>query len=85
MSFIGFYASSTTSNTGCVKRFVTTEREDLLFPAQVEHLCDLCGSTHNFRLDRVATMATPRQRKSIRAYVTAQAIDLDVQIGAKTA
>jgi hypothetical protein len=48
-------------------------------------MCDLCDTTHSFRLDRVATMATPRQRRSIREYIEAQGITIDVEVVAKTA
>jgi hypothetical protein len=84
VTFVAFYTSSTTSTSGCVKKFVTTERDDLMFPAQVSHRCDMCNTTHSFRLDRVATMATPRQRRSIREYVSEQGIDIDIQIEART-
>lgn len=82
VNFVAIYASSTVSQTGCVKKFATTERGLLTFPAQVQWSCDLCNVSHNFRLDRVVTVATPRARKSVRAYCEEHGLDLDVEIEA---
>lgn len=84
MRFIATYVSSTTTQTGCVKSFATTEREELTFTPQVSRLCDLCQSTHYFRLDRVVTIGTARQRKTVRSYFEGRGIDLDVEIDAST-
>lgn len=80
MHFVGFYTSSTTALTGCVSRFTTTEREDLMFPPQVEQLCPLCHASHNFRLDRVVTIGTPRQRKNVRTTCEQQGYALDIEL-----
>lgn len=79
---MGFYTSSTTTQTGCVSRFATTEREDLSFPPQVEERCPLCDMPHNFRLDRVVSIGTPRQRKNVRTTCQEQGFTLDVELKA---
>jgi hypothetical protein len=84
MHFLALYKSSTTTTTGCVKQFATTEREELTFTPQVQRLCDLCQSIHNFRLDRVVTVATPRQRKNVRTYCEELGIDLDIEANAES-
>jgi hypothetical protein len=78
--FVGFYTSSTTAQTGCVARFATTERDDLLFPPQAERSCELCQLNHNFRLDRVVSIGTPRQRNNVRASCAEQGYVLDVEL-----
>lgn len=80
MEFVGFYSSSTTSQTGCVKKFLTTERKDLAFPVQYHRECDLCGVTHPFRLERTTTVGTPRQRTQVRTYCEQQRIEMDVKL-----
>lgn len=80
---MAIYSSSTTTTTGCVKQFATTEREDLMFPTQVPHECVLCKVTHNFRMNRVVSMSTPKQRKNVRDWCESQGMDLDIEIDIK--
>lgn len=76
--YYGHYRSTTTSQTGCVKEFLTTSQLTMLFPPQVQYLCDLCKVEHGFRFMTGHIVATPSQKKSLVKYCTDRGIEQDV-------
>jgi hypothetical protein len=78
--FVAIYRSSTSSETGCVKRFATTAWGQLVFPPQVAYPCDLCRETHHFRLDQVMTVGTPGQRANMTRWCQENRVETDVEV-----
>lgn len=76
--FYGHYRSSTTSETGCVKEFLTLPHARPLFPAQVQWFCELCNGTHGFRLTATHQAATPRQQRQLGQYCREHGIETDI-------
>lgn len=70
--YYGHYKSSVVSQTGCVKEFVTTESDSLIFIPQVLTHCDLCNNVHGFRLYTVHMASTPKQKKSFNEFCEAK-------------
>lgn len=79
-TYYGEYRSSTVSQTGCIKQFVTSPNTHLLFPPQVSYECSLCNKTHGFRLVRTWSVSTEKQIKSFEKYCVDHKMDLDVPI-----
>lgn len=83
MSFYGHYKSSTVSETGCVKEFISKPQEHAIFIPQLQYECDLCQKTHGFRLLRSLTASTPRQRKELERYCENNKLEVDVSLPEK--
>lgn len=64
----------------CQKLWISRGQNDLRFPAQVNYPCNSCNTTHNFRLNRTYTIATPNQTKQFDEYCKRQNIEQDVAI-----
>ncbi len=80
MSYFAQYTSTTATHTGCVKQFVTSGQDTVLFPPNVEYDCDLCGNYHTFRLTRKRTVSTPSQRRQFDEYCISQSLERDVNL-----
>lgn len=65
---------------GCQKIWVSADKENLQFPPQVSYNCDWCNTTHNFRLQRTYTIATPGQARQFDEYCRRNNIEQDVDI-----
>lgn len=82
--YYGEYVSSTTGQSGCVKRFMSVPQEKITFPPQVSYMCDLCDVTHGFRLKGAHIISTPSQEKAFRrAYATEEHVEFDVDVPKK--
>lgn len=78
--YYGEYKSSTSSETGCLKRFVSTETNSLLFPPVVHYSCDLCKSKHSFGFTKAWTVNTPSQQKKFAEYCEQNQIEQGVVV-----
>ena len=81
--FVAHYAASTVSTTGCVKQISTVPSTESLFPPQINYQCDLCNTTHAFRLVRSLVVTTPNQIRRFNEYCITQQIEQDVVIETK--
>lgn len=65
---------------GCHKLWVSEYQDSLSFPPQVSYQCDLCHTTHNFRLGKTYTITTPSQERQFEEYCKKNSIEQDVSI-----
>jgi len=80
MLYYGEYVSSTVSQTGCIKGFLTEGQANSSFAPQVMYICDLCSNVrHGFRLLRTHMAATPKQSERL----ISRCIDMDLEIDIK--
>jgi len=75
--YYGEYVSSTVSQTGCIKGFLTERQSSPSFAPQVMYTCSLCNDVrHGFRLLRIHMAATPRQSERL----ISRCVDMDLEI-----
>lgn len=80
-TYYGEYKSSTSSTSGCLKKFMTVGSENIIYPPQLNYTCDLCGTkTHGFGLVRVWSVATKRQLEGFTSYCAFNSIETDIDI-----
>lgn len=78
--YYGSYHSSTTSTTGCVKKFVSFPQDNILFPPQVNYYCDLCNYEHNFNFNTSWLITSIKQQNDLERYFTDNNIEKNVVI-----
>jgi len=64
----------------CQKLWVSEGQDTLSFPPQVNYVCDLCKTSHNFRLNRTYTIVTPGQSRQFDEYCKRNSLERDVSI-----
>lgn len=82
-TYYAHYKSSVSAQTGCLKEFVSQSANNLGFPPQVTYSCDLCKSSHGFRLTNTNIINTPSQEKSFKAFCLKNQIERDVEVPVK--
>jgi hypothetical protein len=81
MSYFGHYKSTTTSQNGCIKEFVTVGNTTVLFPPQVQYECTLCKKVHGFRFVKPWLISSEKQKKDFIKYCVDNSIETEVSIG----
>lgn len=74
-----YYAEYGTVET-CQKTWVSSPQNNIMFPPQVNYLCDKCKKSHNFRLRRTYTSSTPKQNKAFEEYCSRNNLESGVNI-----
>lgn len=76
----GEYKSTTTSQTGCLKQFVTSATDSILFPPQVSYPCSLCKKSHGFGLVKTWILYSDSQFKGFEKYCVDHGIETEVKL-----
>lgn len=78
--FVARYFASTASTTGCRKEFIAQGRPQNNYAAAVIYECDLCHTTHSFRLQETYYLTTPKQQKNFENYCDKNQIERYIDI-----
>lgn len=80
VGYYGHYRASTTGQTGCVKEFITVFQATQMYPPQVMYDCDLCHTSHGFRLLKTHMVSTPSQHRGLEAFCASHKIEMGVEL-----
>lgn len=68
--YYALYGSSVAGTTGCTKQFCSEPKDELRFPPNVTFECDVCNTTHFFRLVKTYFITSPsKQEKFIKDFL----------------